>query len=138
MFERRGNRFHPQAGLSPRGTLGVLIRRAAHRVRHAGVDAPFTKQELELTLALVELLAFGEDWSRIASVASRAIVQGAGPNARIRLYRAWAEALRADHDVDSRGWVPLLRIAHRHLAKHKREPCVHRRRRCSQGHSKCR
>lgn len=117
MFERRGNRFYPQASLSPRGTLGVLIHRAGKRVRKAGATKPYTKAELELTLAYVELLAFREDWTRIATVASRAIVQGAGPNARTRLYRAWAEALRADADVDGLQKLGRHLLAMRHESR---------------------
>lgn len=119
MFERRGNRFYPQASLSHRGTLGVLLHRAGKRVRKAGATKPYSKEELELILAYVELLAFKEQWSRIAEVASRAIVQGAGPNARTRLYRAWAEALRADADVEG-----LQKLA-RHLLAMRHESSAH-------------
>ena len=117
MFERRGNRFYPQASLSPRGTLGVLIHRAGKRVRKAGASKPYTKEELELTLAYVELLAFREDWSNIAAAASRTIVQGAGPNARTRLYRAWAEALRADADVEGLQKLARHLLAMRHESR---------------------
>jgi len=100
MLERRGNRFHPQASLSSRGTLGVLIGRAWRRVRRAGIKAPYTKDELELTSTLVEFLAFREDWQKVAEMASRTIVRGCGPKARVRFYRAWLEALRALDDVE--------------------------------------
>jgi hypothetical protein len=100
MFERRGNRFHPQTALPSKGRLGSLIASTWRSVRKAGRRGPYTREELETTARLVELLSFREDWVKVAEVASRAIVLGCGPRASLRFYRAWLEALRGTQDVE--------------------------------------
>ena len=99
MSERRGNRYYPNPGLSSQGTLAPAIARLEQVFNLHKIRRPLQKRELQGALQLVDLLAFKDDWDRIAELSSRVILAGCGTNAQVRFYRTWIEALRGNHDL---------------------------------------
>lgn len=91
------------------GLINAATLRIENCLRSKREGAGLSKNEVRSLLQVFDILSFQEDWSRIVDLASRAVVIGVGVNAELRLYRAWIEGLKHNHDVGN------LQVLAKHL-----------------------
>lgn len=104
---------------SPTQVLDIeFTRNAAARI-HASLKqkqpaSGLTRNEILSVSRVVDFYACCDQWDLVVDVSSRAIIIGVGINAQLKLYRSWAEGLRANHDVEG------LQTLAKHLLNHAR------------------
>lgn len=90
-------------GVAPKAwTQGTLASRVSglHKALNLyGRQQVLDRDEVLRLLELAELHACLGEWDRVVEITSQGIVLGCGPNSELRLYRAWIEGLKEEHDT---------------------------------------